>query len=102
MRTLILVLLAVCIMAVPAFAADSTKGANYFESWVNDVEILNHDHRPVDVDKFQQGVGLDLTTYENETIALNTEARYNLDTKVTTIFNVVEVKKSLWSLFFNK
>ena len=103
MRTAVLILIAVTVLsAAPAFAEDSTKGANYFNEHINKIDILNHDHRPVPTDKFQTGAGIDLVVYDNDTLELVSEGRYNLDSKVTTVYGVVKVKKSLFSMIFGK
>ena len=92
--------MAVCLMAVPAIA--STGEATYPNEFVNSINELDHVHELPEVDKFQQGVGVDLVTYANDTIELGTEVRYNFSTEITTAMSVLKIKKSLFSLIFKK
>ena len=100
MRIVLLVLL-VMVLALPAYAEDTTD-ATYFNEYVNDIDLLNHTHALDKEAKFQQGVGLDLVAYENKTVSLGTEVRYNFTTNVTTAFSVFKLKKPLLSYFFKK
>lgn len=85
----------------------SIPSAPAFEDWLNTQDHFTHQHM-IDVPeekKFQKEVGLDLAIYENETVELFSETRYNFETSVTTSGTVLKVKKSLWSLakgLFNK
>ena len=99
------ILLVVLLVSSPVFAATSTGKANYvvpnnqaFEDFLNDQDCIQHSHDIEKPKKFQKEVGLDFLIYENKTIQVVSENRFNLTSKVTTSTAVVKVNKSLFSI----
>jgi len=104
-KELFLIVALIVLIAVPSFAATSTGKANYvvpssqaFEDFINDQEYIQHSHDIEKPEKLQYEAGIDLVIYDNDSIELVSESRFNFGSKVTTVGGVVKVKKSLVSI----
>ncbi len=101
MKKLILILAIMIIIVAPAFAEDreTTGRGQYVTPWPGITDDLNsnpyiyHKHKLEPVDKFQKGYGLDVVTYESaeKNVQSTVEYRYNVDTRVHSVFSVMKV-----------
>ncbi len=104
MRKSIVLLVILMLISIPAFASSTAKAqysvpkSQAFEDYINEQDCITHSHVLDKEKKVQRTVGLDLVIYDNDTVELTSENRYNFNTNVTTLGGVVKVKKSLFSL----